>query len=132
MPYAVSMIEQNHYLKFVISGDRRPGQQAKDSIDAWTQIFDTCRAMDNNLILVIFKLSGSLPVMEAFKIVEHVAKNTLNRQCVIALVDLNEVSRKDNRLGATVAANRGLTIRVFDNEPAAEEWLKTFNSNHEI
>ena len=132
MTYDVSMIEQNHYLKFVISGDRRPGQQAKDSIDAWTQIFNTCRAMDNNLILVIFKLSGSLPLMESYKIVEHLAKDDLNRQFVIAVVDFNEVSFKDNRLAETLAVNRDFTVRVFDNEPAAEEWLKTFNSNHEI
>jgi hypothetical protein len=46
-----------------------------------------------------------------------------SRRFKLAIVDVNEDSRKDNLFTETVAVNRGYNVKIFDNENDAKEWL---------
>lgn len=124
MPYTVTIQNELSHLRIDVSGERKFGKKGEDAISVWSQVAEVCREMDINRILAIFRLSGrASSTMGAFQIVESAKGFGWSEKYRLAIVDTNEESRKDNLFIETVAVNYGYTMKVFDNEQEAKEWL---------
>ena len=76
--------------------------------------------------MAVLSLTGDLPTMAAYDVGSSLVKNDLMKKLKIAVVDLNEKSRRTNLFLETVAVNRGgIGDRsgIFANEKNAIEWL---------
>jgi len=125
MPYNVSIQEKQDYIRIEVTGERDRGHEAKDAIDLWTDIAAVCKTKGIFRVLAIYNLSGDLPTMAAYNVGTKLVENDTIRKMKVALVDLNERSRRTNLFTETVVANRSSSNqgKVFDNENEAIEWL---------
>jgi hypothetical protein len=126
MTYTLSTQEKQTYIRAEVSGERKRGQEAQDAFQVWLAIAELCRNKGISRALVIFNLSGELPIMAGYDIASSGLKMELLTSLTrVALVDNNEQSRENNRFAETVAANRGAGggIKVFGDEKEALDWL---------
>jgi hypothetical protein len=100
-----------------------PQDSRAASTQFWNAVHRKAVALGASKVLVEEDFPNQLTTMEMFDVAEHVAK--LFGGCVkIAHVDRHPSDLDLNKFGETVAVNRGLWARVFDNRADAEEWLK--------
>jgi len=93
------------------------------STQFWSAVHRKAVALGASKVLVEEDFPNRLTTMETFDVAEYVAK--LFGGCVkIAHFDRHPSDFDLNKFGETVAVNRGLWTRVFDNLADAEEWLK--------
>lgn len=123
MSYHIEFADRADHLRVEVSGHRTPGREVEDAVAVWSEVADRCRAASLPRILAVMKLSGRLPTMAAFDIAHAPDSFGWSREFQLALVDLNEESRKDNLFTETIAVNRGFRVKVFDNEDDARAWL---------
>jgi hypothetical protein len=126
MAYNVSIQEKQGYIRVEVSGERASGQEAKDAVDLWGNLAEVCNRKGVFRVLAIYNLSGDLPTMAAYDAGVSLVKIDLMKKLKVALVDLNEKSRKINLFTETVAVNRSSYSdrgKVFDDENKAIEWL---------
>ena len=123
MSLEISIQEFPDYLRVELSGARTSGREKEDAIDIWRQVIEACQTSGVNRILVISRVSGRIPTLDAYEVAGHPEKFGWSRDYKMALVDLDEESLQDNLFAETVAVNRGFDVKVFDNEKEAEIWL---------
>lgn len=123
MPYDFSISVFGDYIRVEVSGDRIKGRELKDIAVVWSAVANKCRETDIRRVLAVLQLSGNVPTIQSYDIVMNAASFGWSKYFHLAIVDLNEVSRDQNLFTETVAVNRGYTIKIFDNEQDAGEWL---------
>ena len=124
MSYQTVITEDSEYLRVEITGDRTPGNEESDAIEALSQVADVCHKKGFKRIMMISALSGDLPTMAAFNVAKDPEKYGWSRHFKLASVNLSEKSKAKILFAETVAANRGFGLfKVFDNEKDAKAWL---------
>ncbi|HOW28895.1 MAG TPA: hypothetical protein PK876_10405 [Elusimicrobiota bacterium] len=123
MSYKVYFKDCQTYLRADVAGEWSPGNEAEDAKKIWTKTSDECRAKGYNKLLSVWKVPGKLPTLAAYDI--GTSADTLNweKRCKVAVVQLYRERYVDSLFAETVALNRGIQVKVFDNEPQALEWL---------
>lgn len=123
LPYDVTIIDKDRYVRVEVAGVRTPGQEAEDGIAVWRQVAEHCRERRMSRILAVVDLSGRLPTLAAYKMGQSPESFGWRRNFKLAVVGANEPSHRDNLFTETVAVNRGYTVRIFDDEQPARDWL---------
>ena len=126
MSFNVSIEEKHDYIRVEVSGERIRGQVESDSIAVWSNVAEVCNKNGVFRVLAVLNLTGDLPTMAAYNVGSSLVNNDLMKKLKIAVVDLNEKSRRINLFLETVAVNRGgIGDRsgIFANEKNAIEWL---------
>ena len=123
MPYEFSIDNKESYIRVNVSGERIEGRELEDIISVWSAVTDKCREWSINKVLAVFQLTGRVPVMASYDIVDSAKEFGWSKRFRLALVDCNEASRQDNLFTETVAVNRFYPFLVVDNEPDAKGWL---------
>ncbi len=118
-PYDLQFEERPDYLVARVSG---PKDTLPTALAFWREIADECRRCHYQRLLIIEDIAGNLSTAEIFQLASQLPEMGL-RGITTAFVDLQPEQLSDNLFGETVAANRGLFGKVFDNVAAAEQWL---------
>lgn len=117
--FAIRFEQRSGYLYVFVSG-------ARDSLDIstrfWERIYAQAVDSENNRLLVEEDFPNQLSTVELFEIAKRTTA-MFGYKCKIAHVDQRGSDMELNRFAETVAANRGLHMRVFGVVEAAEEWL---------
>lgn len=108
------------HLRAFVSG---PQDSMQVSREYWNQIAAECLRRGLSRVLVEEDFPNSMSEVELYELVTQ-AEDAL-RQLRIAFVDRRSGHEESNRFAETVARNRGLAVRVFDNLEHASRWLTT-------
>lgn len=127
MPYTITFLEQNDYLRVEVSGDRSTGDPAKSGRSAVDQIVEKCRASDYTHILIISHLVGDYPPFANYQVVSAMAEQAIPEAWKVAYVNLDPNSHKAVQFSETMASRKGFRARLFDNERDAIDWLNSSN-----
>jgi hypothetical protein len=82
-----------------------------------------CRDKGIDNILLVLDLTGRLGPLDALEIVTHSGDYGFHHGLRLAFVDLNAESYPDSLFVETIAVNRSYSMKVFDTEEDAREWL---------
>ena len=123
MSLEISIKEFQDYIRVEVSGARTSGKEKEDAVNLWRRVVDACSESGINRVLVVSSVTGRIPTLEAYEVAGHPEEFGWSRDYKLALVDLDEESRRDNIFAENVAVNRGFQVKVFDNEQEAEIWL---------
>ena len=118
MTYQIKIEKRPNFLHATVTGTN--SKQAV--IDYWNEIKIACDAHDCFRVLADEKLDGPrFDVMEVFSLISEGSMKMLGQYEAIAYIDrsMGEMAN----FAETVAVNRGIPIRVFNNVDDAEEWL---------
>lgn len=88
----------------------------------WAQVVKECQQRQCNRVVVIHNNPSSLTCFDMYDLIERLQKMK-PPGLKVAFVDPHPGRRAVGEFGDTVAVNRGLSARCFDNMPAAEAWL---------
>lgn len=89
----------------------------------WEEIANECKTANWKKLLVEEAIPDGFSVAEAFQLASELPQIGLFG-VKIAFVDVfAEEQEEVNSFSEMVAVNRGLNTKVFDNVPAAEQWL---------
>ena len=91
------------------------------SLDMWRMARAQCERFGTRRLLLIEDLAGNVPVEEAARVVEEIARLGF-ADSRIAFVDLRGDPRNDEQ-AETLALEGGLEVRVFTDETTARIWL---------
>jgi hypothetical protein len=120
MPYHLTIEEKASYLHAKVTGTHSP-----DNIRRFlTEVYDAGVRVGRSAVLLEMNLSGpSLAVGRIFDIVTERSRHALRFER-IAYVDVSsERDLAKKQFAETVAANRGVHVRLFGNLADAERWL---------
>jgi len=123
MPYEATIEPFEDYIRVEVTGDRRPGHEVNDAVQAGRQIMAACRSHGVHKLLLIFKMTGRLPATDAHEIYSNPEEYGWSRDIKVAVIDENPESKEDSLFSETVAVNRAYDTRVFEDETEAREWL---------
>lgn len=123
MPYRAEIQENPDYIRVEISGERRPGKEAEDFFDIWPPVADLCEKTRIQRILLVLRLAGRVPPTAAYEMVKSIADFGWPKSMRVAVVDLNEESRRDHLVTETIAFTRGYRLKIFADEEEARTWL---------
>ncbi|MGD8777674.1 MAG: hypothetical protein PVH88_01795 [Ignavibacteria bacterium] len=123
MAYNYTIEEIKNYLKVVVTGRREKASHLEDDIKVWLKISEACKAKRLDKILVLYDITGKLTTTAIFEWIGSPESFGWSRKFKLALVDLNEETRKELLFAETIAYNRGYTLKIFANENEALAWL---------
>ena len=123
MAYETNITEFPGYLRVHVCGERAPGHSVTNADRVGKMIVEYCRDNDIDRIMLVLELGGRLGPLDAVGIVTHAPDYGFHHGLRLAFVDLNTESFPDNLFTETVAVNRSYSMKVFDNEQNAREWL---------
>lgn len=107
------------HLRAFVSG---PRDSMEVSRGYWSRIAAECVRSGIFRVLVEEDFPNSMSEVELYELVTQ-AEDTL-RQLRIAFVDRRAEQSESNRFAETVARNRGLAVRVFEDLENATLWLR--------
>jgi hypothetical protein len=117
---------------FQIRFDDRPGHLyafvsgPKDTIDVsrryWSEIASECEKRHISRVLVEEDFPNAISDADTFDLIA--GSDTAMRRLRIAFVDRRSDQFESNLFGETVARNRGMIVKVFDDATAAQIWLQ--------
>ena len=114
------------HVRFDVAGDRADPDYAKDLGILWAQVAEACRTSGLRSVLGVNSLTGPVDTLKAFEIARALPAMFQGTGVNAAVVIRGtEEAVRDNRFAEDVAANRGLRIRLFDDEAAALAWLRS-------
>lgn len=121
MSHSTSIEFNGSYLHVTVIGDNTPG----DLEGYFKEVNSACQQYNCYNILIEENLSGpSIGTTNTFKLIDRNKSLLMGMTHRMAYVDLNpEHDVKNNRFGETVAMNRGINVKLFDNVADAAEWL---------
>ncbi len=119
MPYKISFSEVQGALRVDVSGDR----SLDGSLDLWTRVGELSSQRKQRRILAVLNMTGTLSITQMYSLAANFKQFNLTPAHRLAIVDTTETSFPTNEFGSVVATNRGLPMRVFDNEKDALAWL---------
>ena len=123
MSYEVKLEIQQEYIRAEVSGTRTLGNAAQEAGTAGKHILKVCNDTDTNRVLLLLNLRGRLSALDSFEMVTESRDYGWTHAIKMAIVDLNRRSYEDSLFTETVAVNRSYSVKVFDNEADALEWL---------
>ena len=123
MTYEAHMTPFPGYVRVHVRGERKPGQSVANADHVGKMVVDYCKDNDIDRILLVLELKGRLGPLDAMGIVTHAPDYGFHHGLRLAFVDLNAESYRDTLFTETVAVNRSYSMKVFDNEEDAREWL---------
>jgi len=123
MAHALRVQHKRNYLHITVTGDNTP----KDVEQYLSEVREACIAEKCPHVLIEENLRGpGLGLLEMFKVIAGAARPSTEVSC-IAYVDVNpEHQLSAQKFAETVATNRGMIVRVFEDLPKAEEWLAEY------
>jgi hypothetical protein len=123
--YHLSIKERDGYLHLTVTGENQP-ETVKNYLAA---IHQECLQRGVSAILIEENLRGpSLKFMEIFRIASEGSEQASSQIRRLAYVDSNlEHSYANMKFAETVAANRGLNVRVFPTVEDAVAWLNSLS-----
>ncbi|MDH3351896.1 MAG: hypothetical protein OEM60_08185 [Gammaproteobacteria bacterium] len=123
MAYKAEIRTCPDHIRVDVSGHRKPGKAVRNAYEIGKQIIAESRKTDIDKVLLVSRLTGRLPALDAYKMVAGLEDVGWSRSTRLAFVDLNAESRADSLFTETVAVNRAYLMKVFDNENDARRWL---------
>jgi hypothetical protein len=119
MSYQLTITQKAGYLHAVVAGENSTETVAR----YLEEILRECAARNCHRLLIEERLEGPrLGTTSVFEIAAEGSNHAQGQFTAIAYVDVNA---EGNRMefAETVAANRGLPVRVFSSVRDAEDWL---------
>ena len=123
MGYETSITEYPDYVRVQVRGERSPGHSVANADRVGEMIVEYCQDKGIDRIMLVLELEGRLGPLDAVGIVTHAPNYGFHHGFRLAFVDLNAESYRDSLFTETVAVNRSYSMRVFDKEQDAREWL---------
>ena len=117
--FSIRFEQRSGYLYVFVSG---PRDDLGVSTRFWERVHAQAVDSENSRLLVEEDFPNQLSTLELFEIAKRTTE-MFGYRFKIAHVDQNASDMELNRFAETVAANRGLHMRVFSTVGAAEEWL---------
>jgi len=109
----------NNYLYVLASS---PKNSFDISNKLWKRIYSKVVELGIHRVLVEEDFPNQLTTIEIFQTAENIAE-TFKGNVKIAQVDQHQSNMKLNKFGETVAVNRGLLAKTFNNITDGEKWL---------
>lgn len=128
MPYTITFLEQNGYLRVEMRGNRNTGDPARSGRSAVDQIVEKCRESGYTRILIISHLTGDYPPFANYQVVSAMAQEAIPEEWKMAYINLDPNSHKAVQFSETMATRKGVQARLFDNEQDAIDWLNSSNA----
>jgi hypothetical protein len=125
MPIELSMEMRDGYLRFDLTGKRVVGEFAVEMLKIWERIAKECEASGATRMLGVSHLTGPARLADVYESAASGCAMLLTSRCrkvAFAILGGGDVLEQ-NRLGESMAALRGLDVRMFSSEAAALEWL---------
>ena len=121
MSHHVRMERVGSYLHVTVTGDNTP----LDVAEYLSEVGAACLSHKCGRVLIEENLTGeSLPASTIFSIVERGSKNARTHPEAMAYVDTNEEhDHSGMHFAGSVAAKKGLNIRIFRKVAEARKWL---------
>jgi hypothetical protein len=121
MENKLDIIENNGYATAKLTGVRRP----ESLLEAASKTTAFCKERGiSHLLIDIRGMSGELDTLETYDVAGQELPNQPNARRLIRSVILDHPENLERiRFFETVAVNRGLMVKVFDDEDAAVRWL---------
>ena len=123
MGYETHITEYQDYVRVQVCGERSPGHSVANADRVGKMIVEYCQDKGIDRILLVLELVGRLGPLDAIGIVTNSADYGFHHGFKLAFVDLNAESYRDSLFTETVAVNRSYSMKVFDKEQEAREWL---------
>lgn len=119
IPYQLTLDERPAFLHAKVSGERTP-ENAMRCLD---EVYQACvRTGIANVLLEMAFTGPSLGAPGIIKVIEHASANGA-RLGRIAYVEASLDGRQRARFAETVAVNRAVNVRLFDDAEQAAAWL---------
>lgn len=109
------------YLSASVSGEK---DSVEISIHYWKDVLQEAHNKKYEKVLVIEDFKNTVSEIEVYLVVEEIIKLGF-KNIKVAFVDKQSDQNEINLFGETVAVNRGMVCRVFQNIKKAEVWLKS-------
>jgi hypothetical protein len=123
MSLEINIQEFEDYIRVDVSGSRTRGREMEEASDLMHRIAEVCRASGIYRILSVSRVTGRIPILDAYQLAGRPEDFGWSRVYKLAVVDLDEESRRVTLFSEDVSVNRGFDAKVFDNEKEAEIWL---------
>ncbi len=122
MAYDMKVMREDGYLHVVVTGDNTP-----DDVAAYLdQIRRVCAEHGLAKVLIEENLTGpQLGTVDIYDVINAASGGVAPAIRSVAFVDTNpEHDFAPMKFAETVAVNRGVSVRVFRDVPAAREWIR--------
>lgn len=123
MPYQYEIENTEHNIRVEISGDRKPDNAVRDALDVWAVIAEKAELLGRKKVLYISHICGSIPVMEAYDVVDQFVNNDWTH-LQIAYIDLAHSQEDDLRMLKAICFQHGIQFEFFQSEVEGQEWLE--------
>ncbi|HSL16510.1 MAG TPA: hypothetical protein VLB51_01225 [Methylomirabilota bacterium] len=122
MDFQVRVEARDGYVEATLMGVRTPATL----MAAAEQVTGVCNELKIFKVLIdVRKMRGKLDTLETFDVAGHKIPQRPGMRLITKSAILDLPPNMDRiRFFETVAVNRGLNVRVFDDEAAAVEWLQ--------
>ena len=118
-PYQIIFEQRKDYLYAYVSGK---SDSLKISLGFWREVAEEARRVQARKVLLEENIKEAVSVLEMYQIAAEIPRLGFEN-VQIAFVD-RYLDQKDlNHFGETVATNRGLRGRIFNEISEAEKWL---------
>lgn len=117
--YSLTFEDRGRYLFASVKGERGTLEIATSY---WFEIAQEAMKTALKRVLVIEDIPEMISIAEVHQLVTNLADLPI-KDVRLALVDLHAEHASLNNFGILVGENRGLSIKAFDTEEAAETWL---------
>ncbi len=117
--YLLEIVDRGRYLFASIKGEKGTLEIA---MSYWSEIAKAVLSSGLKRVLVIEDIPEMITIAEVHQLVTSLADLPI-KSVRLAFVDLHAEHASLNNFGILVGENRGLAMKAFDTEEAAEEWL---------
>lgn len=117
--YSLEIVDRGRYLFASIKGEKGTLDIA---MSYWAEIAQAAIGSGLKRILVIEDIPEMITIAEVHQLVTSLADLPV-KDVRLAFVDLYAEHASLNNFGILVGENRGFSLKSFDTEEAAEEWL---------
>ena len=118
-PYELTFEYRPQYLYVFVTGEQDSYEISKQY---WTEIADECRRTGVKKVLIEEDIAENVSMPDMYKFASEIPQLGFFG-IRVAFVDRQENQQQLNQFGETVATNRGLFSRVFNNFEDGETWL---------
>lgn len=118
-PYRIEFEERPGYLYAHVSGER---DSLEISLGFWREIAAECRRSEARRVLIEEDIKECVSMLEMYQIGAEIPRLGFEN-VLVAFVDPYLEQQELNRFGETVASNRGLRGKFFNDAHEAEKWL---------
>lgn len=117
--YELSFEHRPQYLYARVTGEK---DSYEISRQYWQEIATECKKSGIKKVLIEEDIKENVSMSDMYRFASEIPQLGFFG-IRVAFVDLQQEQQQLNQFGETVATNRGLFSRVFNNTAEAEEWL---------